>query len=191
MKFLLSVVSILFLSCHTVQKEFVVKGNIEPPYSFPHALEYSTYTLKTEYTVGIASIIEHDILTAYHVIHPGEEHMPDITIIGGSSEPGLFLCQEEHTQYDICYFKTYRGYTVGVISCTDYPNKMELTSNEAALSGDSGTPVLCLAHRKVVGLLVELEPPIFMTSLDGRQHYGSTGFIVEILTKNKIEELKK
>ena len=108
-------------------------------------------------TLGKAFIMDGEIWTAKHV--EGESPFNfniDQISLGPAPIQGLVRCTEEHIEDDEIYFTTVnRGIFQGKLDWNE--GNWQVPSNRIYIRGDSGASVLCVKHRKVVGILVGLK----------------------------------
>jgi hypothetical protein len=161
----------------TLQHEdsIVAQGGIDY-FNFSNSLELYTFTIlvskECEYDwcelehsyYGKAFIAENKIWTAKHVIESIDlSNSPDVHVLGECEIEGLQICDQEHGVGSYFYMRVGNPPAPNVRSIN--PNKVEMIfvseernyikvfmENEV-IPGDSGSPVLCADHDKVIGIV--------------------------------------
>jgi hypothetical protein len=143
---------VLVISCKLVQpipkEEIKLQNDSLGQFIFP----IQTHINK----ICIAFIADHCIFTVRHGedLHFSIEDLdsPDIAVIGTCAEPGLEFCEEEHKIGDsYTYVSIYGTNIISVVhSLVDFYSGI---ASRAVVPGESGTPVFCIQHHKVVGMI--------------------------------------
>ena len=128
---------------------------------FKNSLEFFTFDLKTivynlfsnqmHEAYGKGFIADKSGWTASHVY--GTRTTPDILNLGDSPIWGLTICPIEHTIGDFAYFKTRNRGKIKCVILKAEEHQYEVTLESPMKKGDSGSPVLCNDHTKVVGIV--------------------------------------
>ncbi len=180
-------VLLLFAAC-VAQPNVVVAPEVSAT-TFNSTLETYTFSLVHNNKIGIGSIIEHQLVSVKHLFMCEPEEIGsyvDIQLFGKSEVEGLKLCEEPHTAGELVYFYTKENETLGFIRNVD-GREIVCASNQLVLLGQSGTPVLCRNHKKVVGMVSYLLHPISRYIANSFQYDGSMHFGVVRLFKEDLE----
>jgi len=98
---------------------------------------------------GKAFIAENKIWSARHIF---EKSGYDLINLGDSTISGLSFCKEDHIRSDVFFFTTKLGdiYMYCILESEDTYNTM---NTAPVIGGDSGSPVFCMSHTKVIGIV--------------------------------------
>jgi hypothetical protein len=137
-------------------------------------------------SLGCGFIADHALYTAKHLLKNQYTSTPvfqrfssDVAIMGTTLVKGLEICTETHSAGDWLYY-TVRGENIDATICSTELDKYIVDACANIKPGDSGSPVLCMNHNRVVGLVSAYWPESFSSSRDG----GTRGIIAIIEPNN-------
>lgn len=105
---------------------------------------------------GTAFILEGFTVTATHVTEIYSDLLKDVKILGRSPLFGHRLCDHDHEEGDLLYYHSRReGKKILILEEKDDIFIIG-TGPVPPLQGESGSPVFCDAHNKVVGLVTAI-----------------------------------
>lgn len=167
--------------------KFVIPQNIQNSQTNEN-LEYETFKIYYDGCIATGAIINNKIVSAHHMFPSWcTSKEKDIIIIGYSEFKGLELCEEKHKADDILYYKSSRGMNVLQYMSEYDNNRIRVMSSNIVCRGESGTPVLCEKHNKVVGILTNCFGYLFLFNESKHEYEGSVEGLVTTLT---LEDLK-
>ena len=105
---------------------------------------------------GTAFILEGFMVTATHVTECCTSLADDVKILGESPLYGLTLCDCDHEVGDMFYYHSRREGLKIVYSVEEDDIFIVGEGPMPPLMGESGSPVLCMEHRHVVGLITAI-----------------------------------
>ena len=113
-----------------------------------------TMTITNNGFYGKSFIADSKLYTCEHMFSetPIDLLISDIRVLGDSSIAGLCICTEEHGPGDFFYSILQGGFSVFCVFEV-IGNYYDTSSSPNVITGDSGTPVLCIEHNGVVGLV--------------------------------------
>lgn len=113
-----------------------------------------TFTFYYGNRSGKAFIAENMIYTAKHVVTQIFPHDLDLVIVGTSDIKGSEICRSEHKVGDMFMADEERGRIIFKLESIDGDEDMFETS-EPIISGDSGSPLFCMQHGAIVGVVTK------------------------------------
>jgi hypothetical protein len=118
-----------------------------------------SFTIEHKGNFGKAFIANHQVWTANHIIENIgwlDLYVNDIAILSDSKLHGLSICNQPHTKGDRAYSVAQNGHIEIALSGITGEFRRGICRPEV-ISGDSGSPVLCYIHRKVIGIISGVE----------------------------------
>jgi hypothetical protein len=139
-------------------------------------------------SLGCGFIADHALYTAKHLLKNQYANVSvlngfvhDVAIMGTTLVKGLEICTERHSDGDWLYY-TARGKNIDITICKVRMNKYIVEASSNIKPGDSGSPVLCLDHNRVAGLVSAYVPENLRSLRDG----GTKG-VIAIIKPNNFE----
>lgn len=166
-------IAILITSCSTteyLQKESnpvvtIERAETKTPYGLsPYTFELHVSIPTTPFQghshlEGIAFIADHEIWTAAHMYGPFRpETLSDAYKIGPSPLHGLTKCDVAHVRGDWMSFHSRQNGTVWGVMMEAEDLLYTFSVDYQVLQGESGSPVICFEHDKVMGVMSGLYP---------------------------------
>jgi hypothetical protein len=144
----------LFQETEIAKKEIIYNlpvNSITPFEMFTFTIEADTREVNT---LGIGFIAGSKIWTADHIFNDNGYNWveKDVREIGESPIKGLDICKEDHSIGDIFFYKTKKGPILSQVMLEEN-EYYEVLMKHPMRVGNSGSPVLCYDHLKVVGLV--------------------------------------
>jgi hypothetical protein len=107
--------------------------------------------------LGKVFIADNKMWTAVHLYHRMSLKTNDTLILGDSPIHGLMTCKDKHNDGAWFFYKTERGVIRSVV--VEQDGLFYTVSCQAEIKvGDSGSPVTCEDHNKVVGVVSHFYP---------------------------------
>jgi len=133
-------------------------------------------------SAGCGFIADHALYTARHLLKDGSQptsyyisFTPDVVIMGTTLVKGLEICTERHKDGDQLYYRV-KGTNIDLTVCSIGMYKYNVEASSSIRPGDSGSPVFCMKHNRVVGLVSAYWPENRLLPRDG----GTVGVIASI-----------
>jgi hypothetical protein len=150
----------LTIACIAVPKYDLPKPKIQGS-GIHHFLERYTFIIEQDKGLGKAYckafIADHNIYTVRHLYFPVAEGQSDVVKLGSSLVKGLEICKEEHCPLDLAYYRSHRGMITMNIT-GDTGDSYDVLTTDSVKWGDSGSPVICSSHNKVIGIVSSFFP---------------------------------
>ena len=141
-------------------------------------------------SLGCGFIADHALYTAKHLLKNQytsasvfQSFAPDVAIMGTTLVKGLEICTERHSDGDWLYYMV-GGKNIDIVVCNVRMNKYIVKASSNIKPGDSGSPVFCLGHNRVVGLVSAYWP-----ESSGFLKDGGTKGIIAIIEPNNFEPI--
>lgn len=141
-------------------------------------------------SAGCGFIADHAIYTAKHLLKDSSmrrryslSFLHDVAIMGTTLVKGLEICTEAHRDGDQLYYRV-RGTNIDLTICSIGMYKYNVEASSTMKPGDSGSPVFCMKHNRVVGLVSAYWPedPSFPRN-------GGTLGVIAAIRPNEFEPI--